>query len=187
MNVFVTQSHTVGDGNTLSVFSVPQTFTAWCNSHLRKAGTQIENIEEDFRNGLKLMLLLEVISGESHSFVYLLVHCGWYTVFIHDMMLFGNSSTLEKVRFLLYFITVASDCHFLCTVAKRHFHKLKLSVFFVPVSLFIVLLIHHIHLLSFTILTLILLKVQGQGNTFLTLIQLLKGKNTVKLSTQTEY
>lgn len=41
-----------------------QTFTAWCNSHLRKAGTQIENIEEDFRNGLKLMLLLEVISGQ---------------------------------------------------------------------------------------------------------------------------
>ena len=41
-----------------------QTFTAWCNSHLRKAGTGIENIEEDFRNGLKLMLLLEVISGE---------------------------------------------------------------------------------------------------------------------------
>ncbi|XP_052358169.1 alpha-actinin-1-like, partial [Oncorhynchus keta] len=41
------------------------TFTAWCNSHLRKAGTQIENIEEDFRDGLKLMLLLEVISGES--------------------------------------------------------------------------------------------------------------------------
>ncbi|XP_078590920.1 alpha-actinin, sarcomeric-like isoform X1 [Branchiostoma floridae x Branchiostoma japonicum] len=41
-----------------------KTFTAWCNSHLRKAGTQIEAIEEDFRNGLKLMLLLEVISGE---------------------------------------------------------------------------------------------------------------------------
>merc|ERR1711899_489633 len=38
-----------------------KTFTAWVNSHLRKAGTQIENIEEDFRNGLKLMLLLEVI------------------------------------------------------------------------------------------------------------------------------
>nr|XP_020018726.1 alpha-actinin-1-like [Castor canadensis] len=44
--------------------SLCQTFTAWCNSHLRKAGTQIENIEEDFRDGLKLMLLLEVISGE---------------------------------------------------------------------------------------------------------------------------
>ncbi|KAG8522640.1 Alpha-actinin-3 [Galemys pyrenaicus] len=41
-----------------------KTFTAWCNSHLRKAGTQIEDIEDDFRNGLKLMLLLEVISGE---------------------------------------------------------------------------------------------------------------------------
>uniref|UniRef100_A0A3P8YH17 Actinin, alpha 2b n=1 Tax=Esox lucius TaxID=8010 RepID=A0A3P8YH17_ESOLU len=41
-----------------------KTFTAWCNSHLRKTGTGIENIEEDFRNGLKLMLLLEVISGE---------------------------------------------------------------------------------------------------------------------------
>ncbi|NXO00150.1 ACTN4 protein, partial [Rhinopomastus cyanomelas] len=41
-----------------------QTFTAWCNSHLRKAGTQIDSIDEDFRDGLKLMLLLEVISGE---------------------------------------------------------------------------------------------------------------------------
>uniref|UniRef100_A0A8C4KI89 Actinin alpha 2 n=1 Tax=Dromaius novaehollandiae TaxID=8790 RepID=A0A8C4KI89_DRONO len=52
-------------GNIPSIFSTPcHTFTAWCNSHLRKAGTQIENIEEDFRNGLKLMLLLEVISGE---------------------------------------------------------------------------------------------------------------------------
>uniref|UniRef100_A0A3Q4GHC4 Actinin, alpha 1 n=1 Tax=Neolamprologus brichardi TaxID=32507 RepID=A0A3Q4GHC4_NEOBR len=40
------------------------TISSWCNSHLRKAGTQIENIEEDFRDGLKLMLLLEVISGE---------------------------------------------------------------------------------------------------------------------------
>ncbi|XP_058173495.1 alpha-actinin, sarcomeric isoform X2 [Anopheles ziemanni] len=42
-----------------------KTFTAWCNSHLRKAGTSIDNIEDDFRNGLKLMLLLEVISGET--------------------------------------------------------------------------------------------------------------------------
>uniref|UniRef100_A0A8C0FVV9 Calponin-homology (CH) domain-containing protein n=1 Tax=Bubo bubo TaxID=30461 RepID=A0A8C0FVV9_BUBBB len=40
------------------------TFAAWCNSHLRKADTQIENIDEDFRDGLKLMLLLEVISGD---------------------------------------------------------------------------------------------------------------------------
>lgn len=41
-----------------------QTFTAWCNSHLRKQNIQIENIEEDFGDGLKLMTLLEVISGE---------------------------------------------------------------------------------------------------------------------------
>ncbi|XP_032812044.1 alpha-actinin-1-like isoform X1 [Petromyzon marinus] len=41
-----------------------KTFTAWCNSHLRKAGTQIDSIDEDFRDGLKLMLLLEVISSE---------------------------------------------------------------------------------------------------------------------------
>uniref|UniRef100_UPI00358DEA0C alpha-actinin-3-like n=1 Tax=Myxine glutinosa TaxID=7769 RepID=UPI00358DEA0C len=41
-----------------------KTFTAWCNSHLRKAGTSISSIEDDFRDGLKLMLLLEVISGE---------------------------------------------------------------------------------------------------------------------------
>lgn len=47
----------------LSPVSV-QTFTAWCNSHLRKSGTQIDNIEEDFRDGLKLMLLLETISGK---------------------------------------------------------------------------------------------------------------------------
>lgn len=32
---------------------------------MRKAGTGIENIDDDFRNGLKLMLLLEVISGET--------------------------------------------------------------------------------------------------------------------------
>uniref|UniRef100_A0A8V0XWP8 Actinin, alpha 4 n=1 Tax=Gallus gallus TaxID=9031 RepID=A0A8V0XWP8_CHICK len=51
-------------GNGCPPCSSLQTFTAWCNSHLRKAGTQIENIDEDFRDGLKLMLLLEVISGE---------------------------------------------------------------------------------------------------------------------------
>lgn len=41
-----------------------KTFTAWCNSHLRKVNVQIEEINEDFRDGLKLMLLLEVISGD---------------------------------------------------------------------------------------------------------------------------
>ncbi|XP_074663071.1 alpha-actinin-like isoform X2 [Tubulanus polymorphus] len=41
------------------------TFTAWCNSHLRKMGVQITTIDEDLRDGLQLMLLLEVISGET--------------------------------------------------------------------------------------------------------------------------
>uniref|UniRef100_A0A673MYV3 Alpha-actinin-1-like n=1 Tax=Sinocyclocheilus rhinocerous TaxID=307959 RepID=A0A673MYV3_9TELE len=61
-------AETYGSSYILTVYCISLvlefTFTAWCNSHLRKAGTQIENIEEDFRDGLKLMLLLEVISGE---------------------------------------------------------------------------------------------------------------------------
>ena len=39
-------------------------FTAWCNSHLGKIGVQIKEIDEDLRDGLKLMLLLEIISGD---------------------------------------------------------------------------------------------------------------------------
>eukprot|EP00118_Oscarella_pearsei_P024574 m.306337 g.306337 ORF g.306337 m.306337 type:complete len:880 (+) comp41163_c0_seq1:81-2720(+) len=42
-----------------------KTFTAWCNSHLRKKGMKIEEIDEDFRDGRKLLALLEVISGET--------------------------------------------------------------------------------------------------------------------------
>lgn len=41
-----------------------KTFTAWINSHLRKVDVQIDELAEDLRDGLKLMLLLEVISGE---------------------------------------------------------------------------------------------------------------------------
>jgi len=43
---------------------ITQTFTAWCNSHLRKLNKQISEIEVDFHDGLLLMALLEVISGE---------------------------------------------------------------------------------------------------------------------------
>lgn len=42
-----------------------KTFTAWCNSHLRKRRLEINEITEDFRSGLKLMALLEIISGEN--------------------------------------------------------------------------------------------------------------------------
>jgi len=41
-----------------------KTFTAWCNSHLSKVNVKIEKLDEDFRDGLKLMLLLEIISDE---------------------------------------------------------------------------------------------------------------------------
>ncbi|XP_062502461.1 alpha-actinin-like [Corticium candelabrum] len=42
-----------------------KTFTAWCNSHLRKRGMKIEEIDQDFCDGRKLIALLEVISGEA--------------------------------------------------------------------------------------------------------------------------
>jgi actinin alpha len=41
-----------------------KTFTAWCNSHLRKVGIQIKEIDQDFRDGMALLKLLEVIAGE---------------------------------------------------------------------------------------------------------------------------
>lgn len=41
-----------------------KTFTAWCNSHLRKVGTSIEEISTDFSDGIKLAQLLTVIAGD---------------------------------------------------------------------------------------------------------------------------
>ncbi|VDD80990.1 unnamed protein product [Mesocestoides corti] len=41
-----------------------KTFTAWCNSYLRKANTCINDIEVDFRDGLKLLQLLETLAEE---------------------------------------------------------------------------------------------------------------------------
>lgn len=46
------------------VYFTLQTFTAWCNSHLRKVGIQIKEINVDFRDGLTLLKLLEIISGD---------------------------------------------------------------------------------------------------------------------------
>ena len=40
-----------------------KTFTAWCNSHLCKVNTQIESMA-DFKDGINLLKLIEVISGE---------------------------------------------------------------------------------------------------------------------------
>lgn len=42
------------------------TFTRWVNEHLKKANVQVENIDEDFSNGLKLATLIEVLAN--HKF-----------------------------------------------------------------------------------------------------------------------
>ncbi|KAL5463195.1 hypothetical protein EMCRGX_G032073 [Ephydatia muelleri] len=44
-----------------------KTFAAWCNSHLRKVGIQIKDVDQDFRDGLALLRLLEIISGDKLS------------------------------------------------------------------------------------------------------------------------
>ncbi|XP_067103092.1 alpha-actinin-4 isoform X3 [Osmerus mordax] len=98
-----------------------KTFTAWCNSHLRKAGTQIENIEEDFRDGLKLMLLLEVISGRRHTHTHRFTHAHTHTqifICVVQVCLYSACERLPKpergkmrvhkinnVNKALYFIT----------------------------------------------------------------------------------
>ena len=40
-------------------------FTRWCNEHLEERGLLINNIAEDFRDGILLCNLLEIISGKS--------------------------------------------------------------------------------------------------------------------------
>ena len=40
-------------------------FTRWMNSYAKKAGFKIENIEEDFEDGKKLVMFMEVIGGET--------------------------------------------------------------------------------------------------------------------------
>uniref|UniRef100_A0A7S3G709 Uncharacterized protein n=1 Tax=Palpitomonas bilix TaxID=652834 RepID=A0A7S3G709_9EUKA len=41
-----------------------KTFTKWVNSHLQKRDMEIENLQEDFKDGVKLINLLEVISDQ---------------------------------------------------------------------------------------------------------------------------
>ena len=53
--------------NSYQIHIFSQVFTAWCNSHLRKVDIQIKELENDFRDGLNLLKLLEVISGERIS------------------------------------------------------------------------------------------------------------------------
>jgi len=42
-----------------------KTFTKWCNMHLAKKGESIEDLTQDFRDGIKLIKLLEIIGEAS--------------------------------------------------------------------------------------------------------------------------
>ena len=41
-----------------------KTFTRWCNEHLKKQHMEITELSEDFSNGIRLIVLLEVLSGK---------------------------------------------------------------------------------------------------------------------------
>ena len=41
-----------------------KTFTRWCNEHLKKQQMLIEDLAEDFADGIKLIVLLELLSGK---------------------------------------------------------------------------------------------------------------------------
>eukprot|EP00771_Trimastix_marina_P001280 gnl/Trimastix_PCT/234.p1 GENE.gnl/Trimastix_PCT/234~~gnl/Trimastix_PCT/234.p1 ORF type:complete len:1093 (+),score=551.24 gnl/Trimastix_PCT/234:33-3281(+) len=40
-------------------------FTGWVNTHLSKRGLRVEDVEQDFKDGLNLVALVEIISGET--------------------------------------------------------------------------------------------------------------------------
>ena len=41
-----------------------KTFTRWCNEHLKKQDMKIEDLAEDFSDGIRLIVLLELLSGK---------------------------------------------------------------------------------------------------------------------------
>lgn len=41
-----------------------KTFTRWCNEHLKKQGMLIDDLAMDFSDGIKLIVLLELLSGK---------------------------------------------------------------------------------------------------------------------------
>jgi filamin len=41
-----------------------KTFTRWCNEHLKKQSMAIDDLAMDFSDGIKLIVLLEVLSGK---------------------------------------------------------------------------------------------------------------------------
>ena len=41
-----------------------KTFTKWINSHLQRVGARVNDLYHDLQDGKKLILLLEILSGE---------------------------------------------------------------------------------------------------------------------------
>lgn len=41
-----------------------KTFTKWINSHLQRVGARVNDMYHDLQDGKKLILLLEILSGE---------------------------------------------------------------------------------------------------------------------------
>ena len=41
-----------------------KTFTKWINSHLQRVGARVNDLYHDLKEGKKLILLLEILSGE---------------------------------------------------------------------------------------------------------------------------
>lgn len=49
-----------------------KTFTKWINSHLQRVGARVNDMYHDLQDGKKLILLLEILSGEKlvRAFTY---------------------------------------------------------------------------------------------------------------------
>ena len=55
---------TVGACDVTCDWSPQNTFTRWANEHLKQANKQIDDLQVDLGDGLKLIALLEVLSGK---------------------------------------------------------------------------------------------------------------------------
>jgi len=78
-----------------------KSFTAWTNSHLQKAGMKIESLQTDFKDGSRLIKLIEIIGGEQlrkPEKGKMKLHC------IQNLNIALDAITAKKVK-----ITVSSE------------------------------------------------------------------------------
>ena len=61
-----------------------KTFTKWVNSHLIRVESRVNELYQDLKDGRKLIMLLEILSGEKIvSGTCVCVRC--FTAFVHKM------------------------------------------------------------------------------------------------------